>query len=109
MLETQFAMTLIVCLNAGGALLVSCRVAPAVIRCTVHQVSGSPLPTSPQLSVNFVCREPRWIEIAEPVTDLLMSRVIGVLECLEKLSKSVQPAAIFRRTAPLPRHAHLLK
>jgi hypothetical protein len=35
--------------------------------------------------------------------------VIDVLECLEKLSKSLRSAAVFGWTTSLPSHANLLK
>ena len=38
-----------------------------------------------------------------------MTRVIGVLECLEKLCKSLRPSTVFRRTTSFTRHACLLK
>ena len=37
------------------------------------------------------------------------SRVIGVLECLEKLCKSLRPSTVFGRTTSFTRHACLLK
>ncbi len=38
-----------------------------------------------------------------------MTRVIGVLECLEKLCKSLRPSTVFGRTTSFTRHACLLK
>ncbi len=34
-----------------------------------------------------------------------MTRVIGVLECLEKLCKSLRPSTVFGRTTSFTRHA----
>jgi len=36
-------------------------------------------------------------------------RVIGVVECLEKLCKSLRPSTVFGRTTSLTRHANLVK
>ena len=41
--------------------------------------------------------------------DLIVTRVIGVLECLEKLCKSLRPSTVFGRTTSFTRHACLLK
>ena len=38
-----------------------------------------------------------------------MTRVIGVLQRFEKLSKSLRPPAVFGWTTSLTRHANLLK
>ena len=38
-----------------------------------------------------------------------MTRVIGVLECLEKLCKSLRPSAVFGRTTSFTGDACLLK
>ena len=38
-----------------------------------------------------------------------MTRVIGVLECLEKLCKSLRPSTVFGRTTSFTRYACLLK
>ena len=38
-----------------------------------------------------------------------MTQVIGVLECLEKLCKSLRPSTVFGRTTSFTRHARLLK
>ena len=40
---------------------------------------------------------------------LIVTRVIGVLECLEKLCKSLRPSTIFGRTTSFTRYACLLK
>jgi len=66
------------------------------------------LPTA-QSSVNFVCREEFRNKIAEPVRDVLVTGMIGVLKCFEKLSKSLRSAAVFRWTTSLTCHANLLK
>jgi hypothetical protein len=65
--------------------------------------------TAAQSSVNFVWRERFWNEITEPITNLLMTRVIGVLKCFEKLCKSLGSLAVFRWTRALTRNANLLK
>jgi hypothetical protein len=71
-------------------------------------LSGQHLPTA-QSSVDFVGREGFRNIVAEPLTDLLVTRVIGVLECLEKLCKCVWPATVFGWTTPFTCHASLLK
>ena len=38
-----------------------------------------------------------------------MTRVTGVLECLEKLCKSLRPSTVFGRTTSFTRYACLLK
>ena len=38
-----------------------------------------------------------------------MTRVIGVLECLEKLCESLRASTVFGRTTSFTRHACLLK
>src|SRR5262249_5512736 len=58
-----------------------------------------------QSSVNFICREGFRGKIAKPLTGLIVTRVIGVLECLEKLCKSVRPSTVFGRTTSFTRHA----
>ena len=42
-------------------------------------------------SVSFVCGKGLGNEIAEPRTDLLVTRVIGILECLEQFCRSLRP------------------
>jgi len=62
-----------------------------------------------QSSVYFICREVFRDKIAEALTGLIVSRVIGVLECLEKLCKSLRATRVFGRTTSLTRHAYLVK
>jgi hypothetical protein len=62
-----------------------------------------------QSSVNFICREGFRHKIAKPLTGLIVTRVIGVLECLEKLCKTLRPSTVFGRTTSFTRHARLLK
>ena len=38
-----------------------------------------------------------------------MARVIDVLDCLQKLSKSLRPPTVFGGTTSFTGHAHLLK
>ena len=66
------------------------------------------LPTA-QSSVSFVCGEGFRNKITAPLTDVLVTGVIGVLKYFEKLSKSLRSAAVFRWTTSLTRHAKLLK
>ncbi|HEX4919653.1 MAG TPA: hypothetical protein VFV92_02815, partial [Candidatus Bathyarchaeia archaeon] len=44
-----------------------------------------------------------------PLTGLCVTRVIGVLECLEKLCKSLRSATVFGWTTSFTGYAHLLK
>ena len=62
-----------------------------------------------QSSVNFLCRKGFGDKITKPLTGLIVTRVIGVLECLEKLCKSLRPSTVFGRTTSFTRHACLLK
>jgi hypothetical protein len=64
---------------------------------------------APQSPVNLVRRERFRNKITEPLNDLLVTRVIGVLQCFEKLCKSLWSPAVFRRTTSITRHANLLK
>jgi len=66
------------------------------------------LPTA-QSSVNFVCGEGFRNKITEPLTDVLVTGLIGVLKCFEKLSKSLRSPAVFGWTTSLTRDANLLK
>jgi len=73
------------------------------------KVSGSMTPTAALLSVSFICGKGLRNEIAEPHTNLLVTRVTAVLECFEQLCKSLRSATVFRWTTSFTRHADLLK
>jgi hypothetical protein len=62
-----------------------------------------------QSSVDFVGGERFRIIVTEPLTDLLVTGVIGVPKCIEKLCKSLWPATVLGWTTSLSRHANLLK
>jgi hypothetical protein len=49
------------------------------------------------------------MEIAEPLTNLLMTRMTAVLQCFEKLCKSLRSPAVFGWATSFTRHAYLLK
>jgi hypothetical protein len=57
----------------------------------------------------LICREGFRDKIAKPLTGVIMTRVLGVLECLEKLCKSLRPSTVFGRTTSLSCYADLLK
>ncbi len=71
-------------------------------------LSHSMLPPT-QSSVYFVYGEGFRNKITEPLTDVLVTGVIGVLKGFEKLSKPLRFAAVFGWTTSLTRHANLLK
>jgi len=62
-----------------------------------------------QSSVDFLGREGLRIIVTEPLTDLIVTGVIGVPKCIEKLCKSLWPATVFGWTTSLSRDANLLK
>jgi hypothetical protein len=104
------------CRNGRLHVLTGAKSAILLIPTVLRKPSGPPigllpdsmLPTA-QSSVNFVCREEFRNKIAEPVRDVLVTGVIGVLKCFEKLSKSLRSAAVFGWTTSLTCHANLLK
>ena len=65
------------------------------------------LPT--ESPVDSICRKGFRVKITKPLTDLLMTRVIGVPNRIEKLCKSLRPATVFGWTTSLTRHTNLLK
>jgi hypothetical protein len=69
---------------------------------------GSKFSTT-QSSIDFVYREGFRNKIAEPLTDFVVTRVIGVLECFEKLCKSLRPTTVFGWTTSFTRHTNLPK
>jgi hypothetical protein len=60
-------------------------------------------------SVNLICRERLRNIIAKPLTDLIVTWVIGVVECSEKLRKSWRATTVFRWTTSFTCDACLLK
>jgi len=68
----------------------------------------STLPAA-QSSVDFVCRKEFRNKITEPLTDLLVTGMIGVPKCIEKLRKSFRSPTVFGWTTSLSCDANLLK
>ena len=66
------------------------------------------LPTA-QSSVNFVCGEGFRNKIADPLPDVIVLRVSGVLKHFEEFRKSGRASAVLGRTIPISRHTKLPK
>jgi len=95
--------------QVGGLLLITDRSSVNPSTALWPQLLSGQFLLTAQSSVDFVCREGFRNIVTEPLTDLLVTGVIGVPKCIEKLCKSLWSPTVFGWTTSLSRHANLLK
>ena len=94
--SAKAALTLTVLSQVGVLLLITDRSRVSPIQPYCPQLLSGSIPPAAQSSVDFVCREGFRNIVAEPLPDLLVTGVIGVPKCIEKLCKSLRSPTVFR-------------